>query len=165
MIPEYSSAPAFYIRSWVSSMFLNSGIIDQANYNNIDPVIPVQDIDRTSEQLGKLPYIVYTYTPAPAVGDKFFVKEGLIYFSIFAVNFAQLVSIGEFLVDALDRQDLTANDINGFSNIESINFLRVKLIHSEIPIRMEEVQGRYLHSLCFSYEYTRQMTDNGQFAF
>lgn len=163
---DYSSSPAYLVRSWLSNEFLNSGIIDQIEYNGIDPIVPVQDIDKTSKSLGKLPYFVYSIVPiAIFEPEVFYIKEELIRISTLSNNIAQLMAINSFLIDSLDRRDITAREVNEFSASSVINFKTFTMIKSSEVEPIDQPAGRFVQTITFKYSYVRTLNSSGRFAF
>lgn len=163
---NYSIAPVYLVRSWISSQFLNSTLVNQIDYNNIDPIIPVQDVDKTSKALGKLPYIVYSSSPAITFNQEvYYIKEEIMRVSTLSNNVNQLNAISNFLVDILDRRDLTAFDINTFSSSEAVNFKTFTMIRSSEIEPVDQPAGRFVQTITFKYSYTRPLDSSGRFAF
>jgi len=163
---EYKRHPSFYIRGWLQQELFNTDIIDQIDYGQVSPIIPMQDVEEVNQTLGKLPYIVYFSMPSPVPNQElFFIKEEHIYFNILSNNYTELAALTSFLIDMLDRKDISAREINESMNSEHVLIRSVSLESAKEPSPTAVPAGRYIQELCFSYSYTRQMDPDGRFAF
>lgn len=162
---DYKNQPAFKLRRWIINELIDSELIYINDYNGIDPVVPVQDIDELSEKLGSLPYMFYFSIPMPNPNkNNIHMKQEMLYISILANNYTEISAMSSFLVDLLDRADLSAADANQSVTDGSVSFQMITLEDSEEVLKTEQPAGRYVQQLCFSYKYVRPILGNGRSA-
>jgi hypothetical protein len=163
MAVDYSRSAIIDIRKYLLSQISAASL-----FTSTVPVVPVEQTPETNDAATG-PFIVYENTPTgTGGGEAYWIMKEEATFYIYSNNYADVLKLQTLLVDVFRRQDLTARDINTFSNTapasSPINFLCCYLNSSDAPDGAKSEDGRFVGSVSIDYDYTRNVGANGRFA-
>jgi len=151
----------------------DSDILVAGNYNKASAIIPIQQIPESGDNRdwqdaglpSDAPFIVYDFLiPGTYDTDFWNIKEEVMLW-IYDYDVAKVLEIRDFLVDLFRRYDLTAADVNEFSDPDTPFTFHYFDIMTGLPSdEADQVLGRVGANLVVTYQYTRPIGTNGRFA-
>ena len=172
--------PLFIVRAWLSwYLFEYSKILEKEQYNILpggnffDPIVPIQQIPETNDLIGEAPFIVYSLDYTDRQTDDIWIKEEQIELDVYASNYFDIIAVANVLFDAVDRKDLTAQDINEFyyekcaaaGEEPRIKFLTSTMFSSDEQLPAKQPMDRMSKPIFWEYQYTRCLDNRGRFAY
>lgn len=163
MAVDYSRSAIVDIRKYLLAQITAANL-----FSTTVSVVPVEQTPETNDA-STGPFIVYENTPTGTSGnDAYWIMKESATFYIYSNNYADVLKLQTLLVDVFRRQDLTARDINYFSNLppasSPIQFLCCYLSSSDSPDGAKSEDGRFVGSVSIDYDYTRSVSTDGRFA-
>lgn len=161
---NYKNSAAFKLRRWIVSELNDSDVLYMDRYNGIEPLVPVQDVDEVSERLGSLPYMYYYSMPLPRTNkDALYMREELLSITILANNYTEISGLSNFLIDLMDRSDMSARDANKKVDDDSIAFQTIDFRESSEVFKADQPASRYVMEMVFCYKYVKSIGSDGRY--
>jgi len=169
---DYKNSALYKVRKWMISELYGNGILNEAHYVNISPIFPIQQVpesggirDYSSAGLPEdAPFIIYDYITPGGYDTDYWNCRDEISLWIYDYDIEKIFEIKDFLYDLLRRFDLSATDINEFSDSSPYQFHWFDIMAGLPTDEADEVLGRKGINIVVEYEYTRPILSNGRFA-
>lgn len=127
---------------------------------SVSPFVPAQQQAEYTNIAGGAPFIVYNYVVNPN-SEYYTVKEQGAYI-IYDNNVDRLRSIHALMIDLLRRQDVSAQDLNGWLVPNSPwDFKWISVASAVGPDQFQQEGGRQGATISVQYEYTRDQNTEG----
>ena len=173
-VPDYTKSPFYKVRKWMTSELYENSILNENNYTNAPPIVPIQQIpesfdNRDWQDAGlpaDAPFIVYDFLTPGTYDTDFWNSKEEIMFWIYDYDLEKVLEIREFLIDLFRRYDLSARDVNEFDdqNESPYTYHYFDIMMGLPTDEANQVLGRVGANLVVTYQYTRPIGVNGRFA-
>lgn len=171
---DYTKSAFYKVRKWMLQELYDNSILSESNYIKAPAIVPIQQIPESWENRdwseaglpADAPFIVYDFLiPGTYDTDFWNLKEEVMLW-IYDYDIEKVLEIRDFLVDLFRRYDLSARDVNEFTDPDGSPFIFHYFdIMTGLPSdEANQVLGRVGANLVVTYQYTRQIGDNGRFA-
>lgn len=170
---DYKQSAFYKVREWLISELYSSGVLNEADYTNSSPVVPIQQIpeaeDNTTYAEAGLPqdapFIVWDMLSPGTYDTDYWNCRDEVMLWVYDYDVDKLLEIKELLYDLFKRFDLTAEDINNYEYPDSPYLFQYTDIMTGLPTdEVDQVLGRYGMNFVVTYQYTRPIGANGRFA-
>lgn len=167
---DYKKNARAVINSFLWDELKNSEILDEDQYRpdnftkSVIPIIPSQEVPEFNNLMPDLPYIVYDYE-VEGYGDKWWICEEILTYTIISNKVSEVVEIMEFMVDLFRRVDESGKDLQNFNPSDNLLiFYTTELESASGPAPIELEGGRAAGVVEISYKYSRYLEPNGRFS-
>lgn len=147
----------------INEMFDPQEYYNDILYQEIVPIIPVQQSPEMNQFLSGKTHIVYDKI-GMSYDDNWLICNDKILFTLYSVDYAELNSIRNLMIDVFRRMDDSARDIN---DSKSTDLLKV---HSTVVLEMsptepsDELQGFLSCDVVLEVKYSRIVDPVGRFS-
>ena len=166
---DYSLTAVSEIRNFLWENLQADKILNKNNYiadgfrKPLIPIIPTQQVPEFNNLLSGKTYIFYDYMINSYNEDYWKCNESIM-LNIVSNDHAEINKIINYLVDLFRRMDDTAKDINSSASVSDLFKYYYFYINSvSSPEPFEEEGGNQIATVDISYQYSRQIGNNGRF--
>jgi hypothetical protein len=172
-LADYTQSAFYKVRKWMLQELYTHSILTENHYTKASAIVPIQQIPEAGDNRdwqdaglpADAPFIVYDFLIPGSYDTDFWNMKEEIMLWIYDYDVAKVLQIRDFLVDLFRRYDLTAADVNEFSDPESPFIFHYFDIMTGLPSdEADQVLGRVGANLVLTYQYTRPIQSNGRFA-
>jgi hypothetical protein len=149
----------------------SNGILNEADYQNAPPVIPIQQIPEANDNrdgafpVPDAPFIVYDFLIPGGYDTEYWNCREEVMFWVYDYDIEKLFEIKNFLYDLFRRFDLSASDINSFDDPGNPYRFQYFDVMMGLPTNAtDQILGRSGANMVITYQYTRAQTPTGRFA-
>ncbi len=168
---DYEALAVLDVTDWIIDQAFASGVLTASDYvlpdtTTMKPLVPVQQLPETNNEIGNKPFMVYDVAIIGYRGTQagFWVCRESLGITCYSNNYLKALSMQFFLNDLLHREDLTAIDVNAAGTSSGANkFLYFEVTGGLPPDPSAEENGRYGSSIIVEYDYTRNIDNSGRF--
>ena len=146
--------PPFILIDYVWAILKKNTDMKESDYEGLIPIVPLSEVPEINEYAK--PYIVYGYSESPPP-DLWVRRRGNMAFVVYSTDYREVSKITNVIVNALNRADETARDVNAFSTTIPayiglrFGFIQVSYVEGGSP---EETEGgRISSAINVRFEY------------
>jgi len=153
----------------ISELYSN-GILNEDDYQNAPPVIPIQQIPEATDNrdngtpVPDAPFIVYDFLVPGGYDTEFWNCRDEVMLWIYDYDIEKIFEIKEFLYDLFRRFDLSARDVNEFNDPAPYKFQYFDVMMGLPTDEADQILGRKGANIVITYQYDRAIQANGRFA-
>ena len=165
---DYSIDAIYEIRKHLWQELLLNGMIDEESYYSdnigsaIIPIIPVQQSPELNQFLSGKTHIVYDKMGS-TYDENWMICCEKISFTIYSVDYSEINSIRNLMMDVFRRMDDSARDLNRSKSTDKIIFHNTLILDMSPTEPSEELAGFLSADVILEVKYSRVVDGLGRF--
>ena len=165
---DYSIDAIYEIRKHLWQELLLNGMIDEESYYSdnigsaIIPIIPVQQSPELNQFLSGKTHIVYDKMGS-TYEENWMICCEKISFTIYSVDYSEINSIRNLMMDVFRRMDDSARDLNRSKSTDKIIFHNTLILDMSPTEPSEELAGFLSADVILEVKYSRVVDGLGRF--
>jgi len=165
---DYKIDAIYEIRKHLWQEILSNGLIDEDSYysdnlgSTIIPIIPVQQAPEMNQFLSGKTHIVYDKMGS-TYEENWMICCEKISFTIYSLDYAEINSIRNLMIDVFRRMDDSARDLNKSKTTDKLIFHNTLILDMSPTEPSEELAGFLSADVILEVKYSRVVQGNGRF--
>jgi hypothetical protein len=165
---DYKIDAIYEIRKHLWQEILANGLIDEDSYysdnlgSTIIPIIPVQQAPEMNQFLSGKTHIVYDKMGS-TYEENWMICCEKISFTIYSLDYAEINSIRNLMIDVFRRMDDSARDLNKSKTTDKLIFHNTLILDMSPTEPSEELAGFLSADVILEVKYSRVVQGNGRF--
>jgi hypothetical protein len=165
---NYNIDAIYEIRKHLWQELISNDILDENSYysdnlgTTIIPIIPVQQSPEMNQFLSGKTHIVYDKMGS-TYEENWMICCEKISFTIYSIDYAEINSIRNMMIDAFRRMDDSAKDLNKSKSTDKIIFHNTMIVDMSPTEPSEELAGFLAADIILEVKYSRTVGAKGRF--
>jgi hypothetical protein len=165
---DYKIDAIYEIRKHLWQEILANNLIDENSYysdnlgSTIIPIIPVQQAPEMNQFLSGKTHIVYDKMGS-TYEENWMICCEKISFTIYSLDYAEINSIRNLMIDVFRRMDDSARDLNKSKTTDKLIFHNTLILDMSPTEPSEELAGFLSADVILEVKYSRVIQGNGRF--
>jgi hypothetical protein len=165
---NYNIDAIYEIRKHLWQELTSNDILDENSYysdnlgTTIIPIIPVQQSPEMNQFLSGKTHIVYDKMGS-TYEENWMICCEKISFTIYSIDYAEINSIRNMMIDVFRRMDESAKDLNRSRSTDKIIFHNTMIVDMSPTEPSEELAGFLAADVILEVKYSRTVSQNGRF--
>jgi hypothetical protein len=165
---DYKIDAIYEIRKHLWQEILANNLIDENSYysdnlgSTIIPIIPVQQAPEMNQFLSGKTHIVYDKMGS-TYEENWMICCEKISFTIYSLDYAEINSIRNLMIDVFRRMDDSARDLNKSKTTDKLIFHNTLILDMSPTEPSEELAGFLSADVILEVKYSRVVQGNGRF--
>ena len=165
---NYSIDPIYEIRKHLWTEIVDNEILDPSDYyidnlgSEVIPILPVQQIAEMNQFLSGKTHIVYDKI-STSYEDNWMICTEKMLFSIYSIDYSEINTIRNLMIDVFRRMDDSARDLNASKTTDKIIFHSTYIAEITPTDPSTELQGFLSSDVVLEVKYSRTTGQLGRF--
>lgn len=165
---NYSIDPIYEIRKHLWAEIVDNEILDPSNYyidnigSEVIPILPVQQVAEMNQFLSGKTHIVYDKI-STSYEDNWMICTEKMLFSIYSIDYSEINTIRNLMIDVFRRMDDSARDLNASKTTDKIIFHSTYIAEITPTDPSTELQGFLSSDVVLEVKYSRTTGQLGRF--
>jgi hypothetical protein len=165
---KYNIDSIYEIRKHLWEELVSNNLLDENSYysdnlgSSIIPIIPVQQAPELNQFLSGKTHIVYDKMGS-TYEENWMICCEKISFTIYSVDYSEINSIRNLMIDVFRRMDYSAKDLNKSKNTDKIIFHNTLILDMSPTEPSHELAGFLAADVIIEVKYSRIVDQLGRF--